>query len=273
MFVPLIAYNTDGGAFQWIVAPLMWALRTLFPFAVLAGVWELVVLIQLFPRHFFPPPSDVLAAGVQMALDGSLLLATRITIERLLEGASIGLGLGVLLAIAFAWLPRGWRYLRPSINYFEAMGEIGWLPVFVLWAGYGEPAIIATVAYTVVFPVLFSTLRAFHSAPASLMDSVRTLGGNRLDVLSNVLLPAAMPGIITGLRAGMGFAWRTVILAEFLIARRGLGVVIFAARTLSQVDVIMAGMIVIGILWLASDQLILKRLEARTVERWGTQTR
>lgn len=247
--------------------------RMLFPFAVLIGVWELVVLAELFPRNFFPPPQEVLAAGVQMLRDGSLLHATGVTLDRLLKGASIGLAVGILLAVAFAWLSRTWRYLRPTVNYLEAMGEIGWLPVFVLWTGYGEPAIVSTIAYTVVFPVLFSTLRSFNTVPANLSGSIRTLGGTQGHVLTDVLLPGAMPGIITGFRAGMGFAWRTVILAEFLIARDGLGVLIFSARSLSQIDKIMAGMIVIGILWLATDQLILKRIEARTVERWGTQTR
>lgn len=208
-----------------------------------------------------------------MVRDGSLLHATWVTVERLVTGASIGLVLGIVLAVAFAWLSRTWRYLRPTVNYLEAMGEIGWLPVFVLWVGYGEPAIVATVAYTVVFPVLFSTLRSFTTVPGSLIGSVKTLGGSQQHILTNVLLPGAMPGIITGFRAGMGFAWRTVILAEFLIAREGLGVLIFSARSLSQIDKIMAGMVVIGILWLATDQLLLKRLEARTVERWGTQAR
>lgn len=247
--------------------------RTLFPFVALVGVWQLVAWTEMFPATFFPPPASVLSATVRMAQDGSLLQATGITLERLLKGAGIGLGLGIALAVFFASLPRVWRYVRPTSNYLEAMGEIGWLPVFVLWTGYGEPAIVSTVAYTVVFPVLLSTLRSFTTVPATLSGSIQTLGGTQVHVFTNVLLPGAMPGIITGFRAGMGFAWRTVILAEFLIARDGLGVLIFSARSLSQIDKIMAGMIVIGLLWLATDQLLLKRVEMRTVERWGTQTR
>ena len=262
-----------GNSFRRLRMSVFAAALVLFPFLVLVSAWELITLTAAFPSHFFPSPLEVLAAGSQMMRDGSLLHATSVTVARLVKGVGVGLTLGIFLAIAFAWLPRSWSYLRPPINYLEAMGEIGWLPVFILWVGYGDSAIVATVAYTVVFPVLFSTLRSFQTAPESLIESVRTLGGTKRHVLTNVLLPWAAPGIITGLRAGMGFAWRTVILAEFLVARDGLGVMIFSARSLSQVDKIMAGMIVIGILWLVTDQLLLKPLEARTVERWGIQTR
>lgn len=271
--VSMTARPPVGDFFRWFRVWSFAAGRTLVPFVALIAVWQLIGLANLFPESFFPTPLKVLSSGSQMLRDGSLLSATSVTIERLTKGAGLGLGLGILLAIGFAGLPRVWDYLRPTIVYFEAMGEIGWLPVFLLWVGYGEPAIVATVAYTVVFPVLFSSLRSFQTAPESFVGSVKTLGGTERHVLTNVLLPWAMPGMITGLRAGMGFAWRTVILAEFLVAREGLGVIIFSARSLSQVDKIVAGMIVIGILWLATDQLILKPIEARTVERWGTQSR
>lgn len=251
-------------------APWVWAvLRNIAPFVVLLFVWQLAVVAGWWPRSFVPSPSVIPGAARELIEDGALLPQIGETSLRVLAGAAVGLVLGVVLAVALALLPRVWTALQDVINYLQAVGEIGWLPLFILWAGFNDRTIVLTIAYTVFFPIFFGTLSGFRAVPANLTFSVRTLGGSRWDVIREVLLPGALPSLITGLRTGMGFGWRTVILAEMLVAQSGLGVMLFNARSFFRVDYILVGMVVAGVLWLASDRLLLQPLERRTIERWG----
>jgi ABC-type nitrate/sulfonate/bicarbonate transport system permease component len=241
------------------------------PFLALIALWQLIVTMHVWPPAFLPSPSHVAHTAATLVRDGELLRASGITIVRVMVAGAIGLVLGMSLAVVMVLAGRLWRVLEDPLNYLQAMGEIGWLPVFVLWVGFNERPIIATTAYTVFFPVFFGTFNGFRSVPKNLIDSVYTLGGSRFRAIANVFLPAALPATITGLRTGMGFAWRTVVLAEFLVAQNGLGVLIFRARSLFRIDIIFVGMVMAGILWLATDKLLLRPLEARTVKRWGIQ--
>lgn len=251
-------------------APWAWAtIRNLAPFAVLLAVWQLAAAVGWLPRAFLPPPTALPGAAADLVENGSLLPQIGETLLRVLGGGAVGLSLGVTAAVVLAMLPRVWGALQDVINYLQAVGEIGWLPLFILWAGFNERTVVLTIGYTVFFPIFFGTLSGFRAVPPNLANSVRTLGASRWDVIREVLLPGALPAMITGLRAGMGFAWRTVILAEMLVAQSGLGVMLFNARTFFRVDYILVGMVVAGVLWLATDKLVLQPLEARTIQRWG----
>jgi taurine transport system permease protein len=98
---------------------------------------------------------------------------------------------------------------------------------------------------------------------------VRTLGGSRRDVVLHVLIPGALPSIVTGLRLAIGFGWRALIAAEMIATSTGLGFLIYNASNFHQTDTILVGIIAIGLLWLVTDRLLLQPLERRTIERWG----
>ena len=251
-------------------APWVWLpIRNLAPFAVLIAVWQVAVSLALWPPSFLPAPAAIPAAAVDLIVNGSLLPQGGETFTRVVMGAALGFVLGVAAAVALALMPRVWASLHDVINYLQAVGEIGWLPLLILWVGFNDRTIVITIAYTVFFPIFYGTLSGFRSVPPNLINSVRTLGATPWHVVREVLLPGSLPAMITGFRAGMGFGWRTVILAEMLVAQSGLGVMLFNARSFFRVDYIVVGMIVAGVLWLATDKLVLQPLEVRTIERWG----
>ncbi|MBI4278416.1 MAG: ABC transporter permease [Armatimonadetes bacterium] len=245
--------------------------RNLGPFVPLIAAWQIVVLLRIWPRSFLPAPAAVPQAFAFLVTESDLPGQVLRTIYRVTAGGLAGLGLGVLLG-AMVGTSRGLHEaLRGLIDYLQAVGEIGWLPLFIIWSGFNDRTIILTVAYTVFFPVFFGTMAGILAVPRTLANSVLTLGGGRRHVLWEVLLPGALPAIITGFRVGMGFGWRTVILAEMLIAQLGLGVMMFEARSFFRVDWILVGMVVAGVLWLVTDRFVLLPLESKTIQRWGVQ--
>jgi NitT/TauT family transport system permease protein/taurine transport system permease protein len=243
----------------------------LVPFAVILVIWETAVGLNLLPRSVFPAPQDLPGALVSLVTENGLLYSVLLTLERVVLGGAIGLGVGLALGSLIALNRRVSDALSGLINFFQSVGEVGWLPVLLLWLGFNATTIVVTIAYTVAFPVFFGTVSGFETIPKNLTNSIRTLGGGRLQVLREVMLPGALPSIITGFRTGMGFGWRTVILAELLVGGQGLGVLLFEGQQSIRPDWIMVEMAIIGVIWLLLDGAILKPIERRTVERWGLQ--
>lgn len=247
------------------------AIANLGPFVPLLVIWQLAATFELWPRAFLPLPSKVLDAATDLTKTGALPEQVGQTLLRVAAGTALGLSLAVVCAILLALVPWLLDALQDVIRYLQAVGEIGWLPILILWSGFNDRTIVLVICYTVFFPVFYGTLSGFRSIPGNLVGSVQTLGGNRWTLVREVLLPGSMPMMITGLRAGMGFGWRTVIMAEMLVAQTGLGVMLFNARSFFRIDQIIVGMIVAGVLWLIMDRLLLRPLEFRTIRRWGIQ--
>jgi NitT/TauT family transport system permease protein/taurine transport system permease protein len=121
----------------------------------------------------------------------------------------------------------------------------------------------------VFFIVAYNTLLGVSTIPLTVRNAAASLGAGRTAMLTEVLLPGALPNIVTGIRTGLGFAWRGLIAAEMIATNLGLGYMLFVARDFYRTEVIVLGMIVIGVLWLLLDRLVLAPLERRTIERWG----
>ena len=239
------------------------------PFVVFLGAWQLLTHLAIFPASSFPSPLKVLSGLMHLATDQGLLGALGVTVYRVLLGGAIGLTIGLAFGALVAVSRRIAYAVEPVTSFFQSIGEVGWLPVLVLWLGFNERPIIAVIAYTVMFPVFFGTVAGISGLPKNLVDSVRTLGAGRLRLITEVMLPGALPAIITGFRTGMGFGWRTVILAELLVGGEGLGVLLFEGREFFRPDWIIAEMLVIGCAWMLLDARVLVPIERNTVERWG----
>ena len=133
----------------------------------------------------------------------------------------------------------------------------------------GSSSIIAAINYTVIFPVAFNTLVGVRTVPRIFRNAVLTLGGGRWRIIRDVLVPGALPNIVTGVRLGIAYGWRALIAAEIVVGANGLGFMIFDAQALGITSRIVLGMIVIGTLWLIIDQLLLRPIEQATIQRWG----
>jgi ABC-type nitrate/sulfonate/bicarbonate transport system permease component len=236
---------------------------------ILLAAWQLSVPLVGMTPYFYPAPSDVLAAFVDLVRKGILPVYLADSMMRyfagLVCGAALGIGLGVLIGMhrktALA--------LSPLLKFLFAIVEVAWIPIFVVWFGYGIETIVLALIYVVFFPVLYNTLLGVRTAPQILVNAVRSLGAGRWQVLRLVILPSALPGIITGLRLGAGFAFRGLVFAEMVAAKTGIGYLIFEGAQSQQTARTIVGMIVMGLLWLAIDQFYLRPIERATIQRWG----
>ena len=157
--------------------------------------------------------------------------------------------------------------------FFQAIGDIAWLPILVIWFGYGLVTMTFVIVYTVIFPVVLNTVLGVRSIHVNMHRAALSLGASRARILWEVVLPGALPNIVTGLRNGLGYGWRALIAAEIIVGTSGIGFLMFDARRAGSVVEILLGMIILGILWYIVDSWILAPIERATGQRWGLVTR
>jgi len=245
------------------------AVQTLAPFALLVGAWELVVELEVYPRAFFPGPGDVVRALVSLTYKGILPAYLQDSVTRLAVGAAAGALVGIPLGVLIGLHPASHRFFWPLIVFFQAIGDIAWLPILLIWFGFTLTTMTFVIVYTVVFPIIFNTALGVRTVPVDVVRAAQCLGASRIQVLREVLLPGALPNIITGLRTGLGYGWRALIAAEIIVGTSGVGFMMFDARRSGSVVEMILGMILLGLLWYAVDAGLLRPAERATVERWG----
>ena len=239
------------------------------PFAVLIVLWAVLIPYFNFNPRLFPLASSVIQAGIEGILDGTLIHHIGASLLRVAVGTSLALLVAIPLGIAMGVSPVVSAFLTPLFRFFSVLAGIAWIPIATLWFGYGFGAITFVIFNAVFFIVTYNTLLGVSTIPLHVRNAAASLGAGRWAMLTEVLLPGALPNIVTGIRTGLGFAWRGLIAAEMIATNVGLGYMLFVARDFYRTEVIVLGMIVIGVLWLLLDRLVLAPLERATIERWG----
>jgi NitT/TauT family transport system permease protein/taurine transport system permease protein len=244
-------------------------IRGVVPFVALLAAWAAVSAAEVVPPIFLPRPDAVARVGWEMARDGSLWVNIGASLGRLILGVVVSVPLAVAGGVVVGLNRRLAAVLEPITGFFNALSGIAWLPLAVTWFGLGWASVTFIMFNTIFFLVFFNTLVGVRTVPRLFESAVRTLGGSRRHVILQVLIPGAMPSIVTGIRLSIGFGWRALIAAEMIATTTGLGFLIFNAQNFHQTDAILVGIITIGILWLATDRLVLRPIERWTIERWG----
>lgn len=239
------------------------------PFALILTAWALVTRAGALPAIFLPSPGDVASTAWEMLKDGSLWINIGASVGRLLVSLVISVPLAVGLGIFVGLRRRLSPVVEPIAGFFNALSGIAWLPLAVTWFGLGWVSVTFIMFNTIFFLVFYNTLVGVRSVPRIFEHAVRTLGGSRRHIIFQVLIPGAMPNIVTGIRMSIGFGWRALIAAEMIATSTGLGFLIYNASNFHQTDTILVGIVTIGILWLLTDRLVLQPIERWTVERWG----
>lgn len=267
-----VALRTDGRLRLPHWSARLWrsgVVKTFLPFAVVLAAWWLVAVIGVFPPAFFVGPDVVLATAGDLIRKGILTDYLADSSLRLLSGAATGLAIGI---------PAGYliglnRYVRraawPLLLFFQAIADIAWLPLLIVWFGFSLTSVNFVIVYAVFFPLVLSIVSGIDGVPEDLTRAARSLGASRRSILFEVVIPGSLAAATTGIRTGLGYGWRALVAAEIIVGTSGIGFMMFDARRAGQVAAVFLGMIILGILWYAVDALILARLERETVERWG----
>ena len=246
--------------------------RGLLPFAVIVVAWAVATRTGLVAEIFLPRPEDVVRTGAAMMADGSLWTNILASLGRVALGLVVSVPLAVGAGVVVGLSRRLAAVLEPVASFFNSLSGIAWLPLAITWFGLGWASVTFIMVNTVFFLVFFNTLVGVRTVPRVFEHAVRTLGGSRRHLIWQVMIPGAMPSIVAGIRMSIGFGWRALIAAEMIATSTGLGFLIFNAQNFHQTDTILVGIITIGLIWLATDRLVLQPLERWTVERWGMVT-
>ena len=249
------------------------ALGAFVPFIPVIALWWIVAEAKVFPRAFFPSPADVVRSFGDLVYKGILPEYLEDSVIRLAVGAAAGTAIGIPLGLLVGLSRKAHAALWPPLLFFQAIGDIAWLPILLIWFGFGLTTMTFVIVYTVLFPVVLNTVLGVRSMPIELHRAALSLGASRLRIVWEVMLPGALPNIITGLRNGLGYGWRALIAAEMIVGTSGVGFLMFDARRAGSVVEIVLGMIVLGILWYIVDSWILAPIERATGQRWGLVTR
>jgi NitT/TauT family transport system permease protein/taurine transport system permease protein len=244
--------------------------------AGLAGVlllWQISVPLVGLSEFFYPTPASVALAFVHLVKAGILPAYIGDSLARYGAGVALGSVAAVMLGLLIGLSRRASKLLAPIINFFFAIVEVAWIPLFVIWWGYGLKVILVSLAYIVFFPVLYNTITGVRSIPPVMINAARSLGATRLQLIRDVVLPGALASIITGFRLGAGSAFRGLIFAEMIAAKSGVGYLIFEGTSTQQTARTVVGMITMGVMWLFLERLYLQPIETMTIDRWGLTTR
>lgn len=240
--------------------------------ALLLGLWLTASYLLGVPAYTLPSPGDVADAWWRAAAGGSLLSDIATSAQRLLLGAFVGITSGITFGVLVGLSGSVRVALEPLVNAMSGIAGIAWIPLALAWFGTGLAMSTFVIWNGMFFVVFANTALGVSRIQQSLSQSVRTLGGGRLEILRTVVLPGALPDMLTGVRVGLSFAWRSLIAAELLGAPEGLGQWISEAALLQRSDRILAGCITIAVLGVLLERLTVSLIASRTVAKWGTIT-
>lgn len=239
------------------------------PFVVMLLAWVLAVTVFQVPGYKLPPIESVVERGYNMLADGSLLVHTGESLKRLAFAFVIGNALAIPLGFGIALNRHTSDLFRPMLTFFQSIAGIAWVPLAVIWFGVGAAPIIFVIANTVFFSSIYNTVTGVESIPRMLRRAVRSHGGSGIQVYTQLVIPGAMVHILLGLRTSAAYGIRAMVGAELIAGSNGLGFLIIDGTHTFATDVVVVGMIVLAIMWLALDHFVFRPLERRTVVRWG----
>jgi NitT/TauT family transport system permease protein len=247
-----------------------WIEKIMLPASV-AGVLLLAwhVSVRLTRSDIFPTPFEVLRGFVELIQKGLLLKYVVASLFRVTWGFTLAALVGVPGGLVLGWYSRAFQAFNPIIQMLRPISPIAWIPIAILWFGVSDAAPIFLIFLASVFPITVSAIAAVQNMQPVYLRAAQNFGLQGLPLFRRVVLPAALPQIITGIRIALGVAWLVVVAAEMIAVNSGLGYLIIDSRNAGKrYDLVVAGMVMIGLIGLVLD-LIVRQLEKFDEVRWG----
>jgi sulfonate transport system permease protein len=228
-----------------------------FPAAILL-LWWLGSDQNIWNAYVIPAPCKVIKALKDMAMDGSLIRHMGASFFRVFTGFAISVITAVPMGFLMGLSSRSRRWFDPTLDFLRHVPPLAVMPMLILWFGIGEISKIVVVVMATFFPILLNTQEGVVSCDESLLEVGRVFRMSRRRRFREILVPSALPSILVGMRLGLGYSWRSLIGAELIAASSGIGYMIHDAEQLSRSDVIVTGVILMGVIGSLSDWGFLK---------------
>lgn len=230
--------------------------------------WQAVFLLGGFQEALFPSPLKAAHGIATLFQDGVLFDDVRISLFRFFCGYTLAACLGIGLGLVLGRVRRIWDVVDPIVQVLRPISPIAWAPFIVLWFGIGTVPAIVIVFLAAFFPILLATTSGVHAVDLKYMKLAQNMEINKHHLLGKIIFPAAFPSIVGGLRVAVGTGWIFLVSGEMVGAQSGLGYLIIDSRNLLRLDLVMAGIVLIGICGLSLDLLVtffVKQVE----KKWG----
>ena len=238
-------------------------------YGLLLGVWALLAKLHIWPPYLFPAPWGVGQALWAGFADHSFLIGIVVTLKRMLIGYSLSVVLGMVLGLGLGSSKLLEETLGGLLVSLQSLPSICWIPLAVLWFGLTEKAILFVVLMGSLLSVTIAMEDGRKQMPKIYSMAGRNLGARGFRLFWWVLLPASLPYIVSGLKQGWAFGWRSLIQAEMIFLSLGLGQLLMMGRDLSDMSQVIAVMVLIIALGYIVDGLVFKTIERRLQQRWG----
>jgi NitT/TauT family transport system permease protein len=226
--------------------------RSVFPFLVVGSIWELTAHFGSFPKRLFPSVESIVMAFVDLAQSGIIFHHVEQTLMRLLLGAAIAAIVGVSVGLWMGRSKLAEDFISPLVSIVAPIPGLAYAPLFMLWFGLGNLSTIILVGFVAFFPIVLNTWTGVKGVKKLWISAARSLGAGDAVMFRQIIFPASLPYILTGLRLGVAQGWR-----------------IFGAREFMNTDVMLAGIAVIGVTGLVIENVLFKQIEKITLIRWG----
>lgn len=240
-------------------------LGLLLPVLALA-LWTYAYHLQWLPEQILPSPILVWQTFMELSQSGELPDNLLISLKRIGWSVLAGGSAGLILGFAVGLSRRAYLYLYPTFNLIAQFPVIGWIPLLLIFLGIGESLKIVAISLAVVVPVMVATYKSVLNIPVKLREVARVYEFSQWQTLQQVIIPAALPSIVGGLRQGVMQAWLSLVFVELLASSEGIGYLIVWGRQLIQPDIVYMAIIVIGIIGFVLDHLL--RLIEQRFNRW-----
>jgi NitT/TauT family transport system permease protein len=238
-------------------------------YGALVAIWALLAKLRVWPPYLFPPPWGVAQALWSGFGDHSFWIGIGVTMKRMLIGYSLSVMLGMILGLGVASNKFLEETLGGLLVSLQSLPSICWIPLAILWFGLSEKAILFVVLMGSLLSVTIAMEDGRKQMPKIYRMAGRNLGSRRFRLFWYVLLPASLPFIVTGLKQGWAFGWRSLIQAEMIFLSLGLGQLLMMGRDLNDMSQVLAVMILIIILGYIVDGLVFRTMERRLQQKWG----
>jgi NitT/TauT family transport system permease protein len=233
--------------------------------ALIAAWWLAVILTHSL---IFPTPWQVVTGTWELLKNGTLWDHIGASLMRVGVGFGVAVCLALPLGLWMGWVCGAYRTLNPLFQILRPISPIAWIPIAILWFGVGDASPIYLIFISSVFPMIVQTTSGVHTIEKRYLRAAENFGVSRLTLFKQVVIPAVLPQVLVGMRIGLGVAWLVVVAAEMIALHSGLGYMIMDSRNAgNRYDLVVAGMIIIGLIGLSLDK-IMRMLEGVRWVRW-----
>jgi NitT/TauT family transport system permease protein len=244
--------------------------NTILFITVFIGIWQLIYLMGIWPKISLPSPLMVAESFYELLQNNMLILSIGMTMYRLAIGFIISIVIGMAVGLAMVKFPAFGKTMGSFAIGLQSFPSIAWVPFAILLIGLNDFGILFVVVLSSVFSVMISTYSGMRNIPIIYIRAAKNMGAKGFNLFRYLMIPAATPALIDGLKQAWSFAWHALIGAEILMAASiGIGHILLVGREFQAMDQIIASMITIFALGMVFDRIIFMKIEDKVREKWG----